>query len=222
MIQRLLITLLIWLLLPVPSWAAGPDAFTGTNGTALGTYSSDWIVKFNAGDIQIESNMASPNAPVYPYDTASAYWNPATNTAADDQWAQCTLSFSGFPSVTLGVGLRLATTGVGYSVAYEPGNGWVSVYKLAVDGTGLYTNVNLGNDGTSWSGGDVLYAQIQGSTIIVKKNGTQTMTVTDATFTSGQYGLVLGGANTATGCDDWSAGDLSTAAPNFFMRRRNQ
>jgi hypothetical protein len=126
----------------------------------------------------------------------------------DDQWAQ----------VTVGSAVDSESDeGVGPVVRGQAGGDWITLQSNAVESRvykrigGGYTQ--LGSDGPSVASGDVLYLEIQGTTIIAKKNGSSIC----------GSPIALGGASPASGnagvrayslsgsMDDFSAGDFAAA-----------
>lgn len=199
------------------------DNFTGADGTLLGTYSSNWIVKPTPGTILISGNKAVANNIVgYPYDVETAYWNPSTDVAGTNQWAQGTLKFIGGNGLG-GLALYLDTVGQGYGVVYSDNSSQAFIIRITDFGGGLSTT-SLAADGTQWFDGDVMYFEIDNrvvpGTLTLKRNGTITATVVDTTYTSGQYGLCMIGADANCGIDAWSAGDLGGSSLNIVNIER--
>src|SRR5512139_2841229 len=77
------------------------DAFTGTDGTALQTYSANWSV--NAGALAINTNAVYSNSA----DESGAGWN--ADTFDNDQYAQGTVVATS--SAHVGVAVRVHTDG---------------------------------------------------------------------------------------------------------------
>jgi hypothetical protein len=89
-------------------------------------------------------------------------------------------------------------------------NGAYGNYTALIDpsgGIGSYTNTP-----TALADGDVLRAEISGTTISLKQNGLVLVTITDATFATGQPGMgawpVDGATKTSAGWKSYAAGEL--------------
>jgi hypothetical protein len=135
-----------------------------------------------------------------------------------DQWCQATwarLTTETGSGDGNGLEVRSAPPGGG------PGGTW---YAVVVDTTndteigkrvsGTYTTLSTINT-SSWAVNDVIYLEVQGNTITVKKNGITIMTVTDSAITAaGSPGFNFSSGGGATGAifDDWSGGDFNVAS----------
>lgn len=123
----------------------------------------------------------------------------ARGTFSVDQYAQITLTGftrqSGTPD-EIGVGLRLGTdvnpNGDGYRIRVaDATTSTLKVYAV----TNNSESVQVGATVTgNWSNGDVLLAEIIGTTITVYKNGVSVFSATDSTF-SGAAGSPNGGGS---------------------------
>jgi hypothetical protein len=172
-----------------------PDSFTGTNGTALATYSSSWTI--NGGNFQINTNAVAANNN---NSDAMATWNPIS--FSNDQYAEVTLSAltsGGYIGVTVR-GQVGAFSGYG---AYSDSNTNVKIIKWeAGTPTVLY-------NGSAFAASDVLRLEVSGTTLTLKKNGSIVTTVTDSTYSSGRPGLSGYGNLTGSRGDDFNAGSIS-------------
>lgn len=125
----------------------------------------------------------------------------------DDQWAQITFTQTETASgAQAGVALRVAT-------------GAATLYRIVVDGSGNFeigrfisgSHTTIDTFTSSVANGDVLRAEIVGSTIKVYINGTQVRSVNDSNISSGAPGMAFSGTgapSTNTKMDDFSAGDF--------------
>lgn len=223
--RRLLSALSAVLVFPLLVWAALPftDSFTGTNGTALGTYSASWTVPKVAGNIEIQSNaVQSKVAAVYPYNVGTAYNN--SNTYNNDQYATVTLTFTGAPDESAGPAIRLDSTGAGYFASYNEVNGQACIGISLDQGVNGLSSVNLGCDGTDYNTGDTLTIKAVGTTISILKNGVQTTSLTDTNYTTGNAGVVGIGTQTTMLIDNFEGGNVSASGPDVthFYKRRFQ
>lgn len=187
------------------------DVFTGSDGTALTTYSANWTLNF--GDFQILGNQLRTNSPG---NDGLAYWN--ADTFANNQYAQCTLSMLG-PSY-VGPAVRCAVGGAdtGYYFFGGPERYLTKVV------TGTFTQ--LGSTGGAASVGQVYRLEANGTTITPKIDGVTDTGVggaqTDSAIASGAGGVSGSGSNSSVRMDDWEAGDLGGAAPTSFLMPRRQ
>jgi hypothetical protein len=154
------------------------------------------------------------NAVVGDADPEGAYYNAVTPPA--DQWAQVTVT----TPLT-----NHAGSGDGVGPAIRIQTGAQSQYNMQaqtpdcqvyVANAGSYQQI--GSTGTGFVAGDVAYLEIQGTTVVSKKNGSTSgmPTGTDATYASGRFGFFI--ANDLGVVDpklnDWSGGDFSSGAQN--------
>lgn len=134
-----------------------------------------------------------------------AYWNDISAPA--DQWASMAVTTGGTAGGEIGIGLllrqalaadtyyRIVVSADGVSVAKTVGSTYSLVWTRAI----------------TWVNGDVLRAEMQGTTLRVYRNGVQLGSDTsDPSIASGQPGVFY--SSTASGAvgDDWNAG-------NFFV-----
>lgn len=196
------IGLILSLLLAVPAYAV-TDSFTGSAGTALGTYSANWTVKVNAGDVVIA--VGGVGASLTTNTSAVAFYN--ATSAANDQFAQGTLNFQGYPTSNeaVGVCVRVNSSGSGYCATFYIANNQAYIVNMVA---GVFTGVVIA-DGTSWTPGDVMRLEVVGTTLTLKRNGTTTASQADSTYTAGQYGIGFwGGPESNVNLSNWSAGDI--------------
>lgn len=161
------------------------------------------------------------------YATAAVHhvsmWDTADYTCTADQSFEITmgsLSTYDFPG---GV-LRWAATGggVGYRIYYDNNAGTLEVHRWSAGASAAV----IASFAQSFANGDVLKAQIIGTTIKVYKNGVQIGTdYTDANIASGQFGITYTFAGTAgtritafTGVDGLSAGPAITSVSSATPR----
>lgn len=175
------------------------DTFTGTNGTALPTYSANWAA--NAGTIQINTNA---------YVAASAGNECGCRWTADafnnDQYSQATLTAKdGTSNSEVGVGVRHAAAGTAtYYGYYQEGLSSGACFKN-VGGTWTQLGAAFGSAGA----GTLLRLEVSGTTLTVYHAGVSQGTRTDSSIASGVAGVVAWGSATGTRCDGWEGGNLS-------------
>jgi len=180
------------------------DAFTGTNGTALPTYSANWsYVVGSTTDHQIQSNAVATNSGA---DVASRSNHQAYGA---DQFSQAVIS---------GV-----ETGQYRGVCVRMGaDGSNNYYGFAADGissflfryeSGSFTQI--GTNGSGIANGQVIRLEIEGTQLRPFINGSQTGTPgnqTDATYATGVPGIYTSGAGIAFLIDTWEGNDLVSLA----------
>lgn len=179
------------------------DNFTRADAVTLG---SNWTNK-NSEWPGIFSNAVDV---VNVGTTCLAYWNQFT--WPNDQWSQVTAVISSAASTGFAAGVRMSlTTRNGYY-------GGANFSQFGDDNRHLWkyvgdTLTDLGTDGVAVVANDVLYVEIQGTTLKLFVNGVQKISVTDSSIASGPAGLFVshGTADIAM-LDNWSGGDFSTAA----------
>lgn len=166
------------------------DDFNRANGTLGANWTT--VTGFNA--FQIASNVVTQVTE--PGDTGARY---NAVTFPNDQWSQVTVDVSinsnGGPAV------RMATDGSANYYVFVVAGGEYRIYSISGGSGSLISNA-----AGSFSNGDVAYLEIQGTTLIAKKNGVQVLTITDATHSAGAAGIH---AYSIGSLDDWSAGDFA-------------
>lgn len=171
---------------------------TDTFDRANGGLGSNWTTMTGATAPAIVSNEVEIDG-----DPEHAYYNAVTPPA--DQWAQVTVKSPVVTTADNGVGpmLRAATGADSHYMIFA----WDAGCQIYVANSG-YTAI--GSVGASFASGDVLYLEIQGTSLISKKNGSASgmPSGTDGTHASGRFGFF--GANQAENphLDDWSGGDF--------------
>ncbi len=178
------------------------DAFTGSDGTALTTYSANWTLNF--GNFALFSNSLRPNGGDVNTD-AAAHWN--ADTFGNDQYAQGTVP--AISTAYMGVAARCATSAATF-------------YNFLVNSDAYYLNKYVAGAGTNLGNtpspdltvGDTLRIEANGTSIVAKRNGTNKIgPITDSSITSGSAGVT--GNGTGTGgvrIDNWEGGNLGAAS----------
>jgi hypothetical protein len=176
------------------------DTFVRANGAIGANYGTQ--SGYNA--FVISANDAIPSS----YTSGDAGSLNTSATYPNDQWAQITVGAIGTANgAGVGVILRGSTSAnTLYRIFGSSSPGVVFLYKrVAGVGTLLATAT-----GVSLIAGDVLYAQAVGTTITVSKNGTQILSVTDASISSGIPGIHY------SSTDNASDSIAAFSAGNFF------
>jgi hypothetical protein len=145
---------------------------------------------------------------------AEAFYNAAS--LPDDQWAQVYV-LKAITATSRGVGVLLrqdpAGTRTHYRVMVEGPLGATATVAIQKHVSGTFTP--LTSTTTTVNQGDVLYGEVQGSTLVAKVNGTQVLSTTDTEIPSGAAaGIVVfvdAGTTADAIVDDWFAGNF--AAP---------
>lgn len=187
------------------------DTFTRGDNTDIG---ANWEPYANS--CQIVSNQVQPiSASSICYETWTA------NSFTDNQWAQITISnFISSQSTQIIVYLRAAAPPTETYYGISARRNYAESTKIIKYVNGVNSGTVGTENATTWANGDVLYAEISGSTITVKHNGDTILTGDDSEITSGRIGFgLLEGLNFGdTVVDDFSGGDL--AAPVGGTARR--
>ncbi len=140
---------------------------------------------------------------------AVAIWNTITWPA--DQYAQAAIKnlSGGVSGEGMGVSLRMSgpvdsITGYRVIVA-DSGAGNVAIERFA---SGAFSPITTRT--TTWVSGDILKAQIEGTTIKVFQNGAQLgADITDANVATGSAGLSYSSALLTSDLDDFEGGDFT-------------
>ena len=180
------------------------DAFTGSDGDTLTTYSSNWTQ--NRGTMNINTNACYGSSGSHD----CYHWN--ADTFNNDQYSEIVLTALSGSADWMGVTCR-ADTGSGVQSFYlwdtrDTGDSYLVKYV-----TGSPTTIANASDGIR-SVSDVLRLEVTGTTLDPLLNGsTAAMTSqTDSALSSGYAGVGGYGGSTGMRGDDWEGGDLGGAA----------
>lgn len=181
--------------------------------TGTGALSASWtLIDPGSANLRVLSNECAPNAPG---SDGGNWWN--ADTFGPDQFSQFTMvsPVGGSASDGVGFGVILRASGAAGSgtfyriVANAAGSGNIEIGRRA---TGAYTFIATRSSASAFVNGDVLRAEVQGTTIRVYRNGVQAgADITDANIATGQPGLGYSSTMTSGSMDDWSGGDLVAA-----------
>lgn len=176
------------------------DAFTGTNGTQLETYSANWTI--NNGALDIQTNSLAPDSPAT---NSLAHWNADAFNA--DQYSQGTVVTQA--GVVIGVAVRVhASAHTGYTLNVEAGN--TTYFQKFVGGT-----ETLFDSGTGVANSSVLRIEASGTTITPLDDGATpaglVASQTDSAIASGSAGVSGYDDGTTTRLDNWEGGNLGGA-----------
>lgn len=174
------------------------DTFTGTNGTALTTYSANWVLNF--GNFAITSNAIRGNSAS---NISMAHWQ--ADTFANNQYAQGTISsFSGAGSIGVAVRCASGATATGYVFYTDTGSSYLFKY-VAGSFTQLATGSALAN-------GNTMRLEVSGTTLSAFVNGAlwNSTTYTDSSISTGYAGLGAYSNVTTMSLDSWEGGNLAT------------
>lgn len=172
------------------------DDFNRANG-ALG---ANWTNLVNS--FVILSNAAKPNA--YGDDAVSIY---SAATWPNDQYAQVNVLGIGNTALDIGPGVCLRAANANNFYRITCGTTHCDVAKVV---SGSYSTIT--DLGAGFLPGDTLYAEIQGTTIKVFRNGVQFGTnVTDSSLSSGSAGLMYSSNASGVTVDNFEGGDFAAA-----------
>jgi hypothetical protein len=199
--------------------ALATDNFSAAvNGSELTTWDSNWTYGTGSGPPNNQMNGVTGGTIKPANDAADLglYWN--ATTWPDDQYSQAKLtasatgySFADGPGVSMRNSAS-ANTRYRIIINHITGSNNVDIAKRVA---GTYTSIGGRNSG-AWTDGATWYGEVQGTTLLVKLNGTQVGTsATDSAVTTGSAGLAFSseGSGTPTSSwDDWEGGDFGAAA----------
>lgn len=171
------------------------DNFNRANSTDLGT---NWTVINGNYNWRLQTNQADFNVA----SIGAEYYN--TGTFANDQYAQA-ICKSTETGTARGAGACVRVTNPGSVTTFYlvmAGTSTLWLYKIV---SGTYTQLGTG---TAAAVNDVVRIEAQGTTIRVKVNGTERISVTDTSITSGVPGLHSLSDTASEQVDDFEAGDL--------------
>ena len=166
------------------------DDFNRANGS-LGT---NWVDSTTLTGLTIVSNQANSAGATW----KAAYWNPATNTFANDQHSQITLvgDFAG------AIVRHQSGSSSGYLAFANIGTGQILLYRLD---SGTFNLLTTSASGLGFGPGDTITADIVGTTLRGLLNGVSQVSTVEATYSSGQPGI----AANNTSLDNFAGGPTS-------------
>lgn len=178
------------------------DAFTGSDGTVLTTYSANWTL--NSGNFYIQINSIAPDGDGL---ENGAGWN--ADTFDNDQYATGTIVEEFSSAYAIGVSVRCKTDGTANYYGFYSASDASYVFKMV---TGSWTQ--LGNNGAAFVAADVMKLEVDGSQLTAYKNGSPlSLSIgTDTAHASGRAGLSGYGYHYDCRLDNWSGGNLAAPA----------
>jgi hypothetical protein len=176
------------------------ESFTGTSGTELLTYSSNW----NEGNMLGSDFVLDTNALRTPFARGITVFSFYDGPWTSDHYAEATITQFGTNDQWMGVCVR-ASLGNAYSFKVDT-DGW------QLDRTiGFGVPVSLASGSRTQSNGDVVRLSANGTRLVASINGSVLADVTDATHATGAPG-VSGFGNAASGTytllDNWVGLDI--------------
>jgi len=200
--------------------ATATDNFNRTNAVNLG---ANWTITGYSTDTPgIISNQVQCRSA----GGRNGAWYSAT-AFTDNHYSQYVIS-TAIPTLLNGAGVRMAKTG-GNRNLYAGGSATAEGFGGASTTPRLWKYVNntvtsLGTGAATLAVGDTIRTEADGTTIRLLVNGSQQVSVTDSSLTTGAPGLWLDHSNTGVALiDNWEGGDITAAAtilPPFPPRPR--
>lgn len=184
------------------------DNFNRANG-GLG---SSWTTVTGNGAPQINTSQVNT---VAVGNDSYAYYNGVSWPA--DQWSQCALkTVTGASGKAAGPIVRAVPGANTFYLFHAEGViGSSTVLEIRKCIAGAYTTIATTGATSTVATGDVLYLEVQGTTLVARKNGTFVLSVTDSSIGTGNAGIGVfsdTGAVTDAALDDWSGGDFASPA----------
>lgn len=181
------------------------DNFTRANSTGLG---ANWTANSHDGNpagFDIISNTAQPHSTAG--DSSDLYTGVAS---PNDQYSEVTFSATAADGAGTGSGpMCRCSTG---ALTYYRCIGNASGYQVAKAVAGSGTSLSSGT-GTTFTAGDKLRLEVQGTTWRVFKNNVQFDAGTDSSIASGDFGISYSSTSSSqanAGLSLWTGGDFSS------------
>lgn len=190
---------------------------------ADGAVGANWLyirdTAWQANPPNVTSGQLTPRASG---DNYQAIRWAGSGSFSDDQYAKITLQAFSFQTNAYRVGVIVRcsadtnTAADYYSawVADNAANGSTKTLTVEKRVNGTKSTL-LTHTSTTWTNGDTLSLEVEGTTLRVYKNDVQVGSdITDSSLSTGKPGaLVAGGGNVPAG-DNWEGGDVSSAVAN--------
>jgi hypothetical protein len=174
------------------------DTFTGTDYTALQTYSASWSI--SAGGFQIFTNSVFGTGGT----DNLAYWNADAFNA--DQYSQAVASTNVGTGVYMGVAVRASASTNGYVFYFDSSTGYISSIVGGAETV-------LGSTITAPAEGVEVRLEVSGTTLEVFYNDVSQGTRTSSAHSSGSAGIYgYGTSASAHRVDAWEGGNLGAAS----------
>jgi len=178
------------------------ESFANTNGVQLETHSANWT-RHNAssliGDFDIQTNSLAPDTV---NTTGAAWWN--ADSFGANHYAEATIVAIA-SGIYIGLSVRNAAGTNSYVYSVDSADG--GYFDEWVNGT--YSA--LASGGSVVAVGNVIRMEAEGTTIRLKINGTQNMSVTDTSLATGAPGVGGYHDGTTSRIDDWIGDNMGTA-----------
>jgi hypothetical protein len=197
--------------------AVETETFTAADSTHITSVgSSIWsMTEGDASRLIIDSNALRTNS-------AQNWLTVArrAGTFTDNQYAQCVLrnlnaaNSTSFASPRVGVAVRNGSASSGTFYILLVWSDWFLLSKRI-----SFSSTDLRSASGTFTNGDSLRLEVEGTTLRCLKNGSQFYTTTDAGISSGNPGIAssTNSNGSAASMDDWEGGDLVTAALQNFQ-----
>lgn len=188
------------------------DTFTRANETPL---ASPWTTAGDTGTFVLASNAVTYGN----QNNDTSYYTTAVSSITD-QYSQavCSTASSGGGGIGPGVGVRMATSQNYYRLVADHGgtNNWELGKRVASTYTVLWDRTQ------SWTNGDVFYLEVQGTTLIAKRNGVAIgASTSDSALAAGRPGLSYSSSAFTSTMDTWEGGNFAVAGMLRQMQQQS-
>ena len=189
------------------------DNFTRANENPLNA--SNWTIPTSLFSLQIVSNRCEPTTTGT---TNQELWTG--RSWPNDQYSEVTIQAieAGGDTRVVARGSTAAHTNYFVQILGVGASQSVKLWKVIA---GAFTQLGTTQTVTV-TAGDVFRCECQGTTIRAKQNGTQLISVTDASIASGNPGLEISAATSVSlnQASLWAGGDFSTGLIGWVNRHR--
>ena len=185
------------------NWTAGSGALPASMPAAPGNFSGDVV----------SGEFRGPDDPVLNYRNDV--------TPPNDQWGQVTIGSVLVSAADNGIGpaIRQSTSAdTGYRVLANTSDD-LRVYSVVGGAYSLIIGpINIG----TLAAGDVIYLEAQGTSIVLKRNGSTVASTTNSAVTAGRIGIFAANDAVNPTASDFSGGDFVTAGGTIKRRIMRQ
>lgn len=181
---------------PVSGACLETDVFTNSNGTTLTTHDSNWYFAVSGQTLDIQSNNVNSEGD----DEGGAGQSECAWT--DNQYSEI-IAVTSSSNAYMGAAVRVGGSNSGDYYGYYGGAG--DQDQLFIMNGGSWSEIDTSFDEAA--NGELVRLEISGTALTAFVQGSETLSGTNSTHSSGDTGIAVWNSPTGRG-DNWEGGDL--------------